>query len=431
MSIDNQIITADSRRRWVEMLQKQLIRENPSALPVYGVDGIYGPETTEWVRRFQQRKGLQVDGIAGPITLGRLRSDIIQRPGATGRGVEILQEDLLYFYIRQSSVDGIYGPGTEQGVRDFQYLNNLVVDGIAGPNTLRRMDELITTILVQRGDTGSLVRRIQEQLNEQDAVDVSLVVDGIYGPLTESAVESFQAASNLNVDGIAGPYTMNRLDMEAVHPLSLEELMEFAQFEAEEPESLSESEQAAYISSLQANNVFQSTRPPGTGDSIDAVAFLDSGSYDFGNAAVVTGTYGPSLNFFLSYLNANTHELLVHFVFETDGLGFTDNVKMTAYDVDGNDIESYDQTWVDFSYDSLSSAMDLADRVNSAQESMILVDMDELREDARCAILVEAGCINLGLIGAALTPAAMMAIYGACSITGSIYTELHGCGLPE
>lgn len=69
-----------------EMLQKQLIRENPSALPNYGVDGSYGPEATDWVSRFQERKGLEVDGLAGPETLGRLRDDIVQLPGLLAAG---------------------------------------------------------------------------------------------------------------------------------------------------------------------------------------------------------------------------------------------------------------------------------------------------------------------------------------------------------
>lgn len=68
----------------------------------------------------------------------RLRADIIHRPDTSGRGVELLQEDLRYFYIQQTAVDGIYGAGTTQGVRDFQFLNNLVVDGTAGPNTLKK-----------------------------------------------------------------------------------------------------------------------------------------------------------------------------------------------------------------------------------------------------------------------------------------------------
>lgn len=212
MAIDNRTVNADAPKRFIEMVQRQLIRENPSALPNYGVDGSYGPETTDWIERFQERKGLQVDGIAGPETLQRFREDIVLRPNTNGRGVEILQEDLLWFYIQQSAADGSYGPGTTQGVRDFQFLNNLVVDGTAGPNTLKRMDEQLTSLYVTDGDTGSLVRRIQNQLNEQDTIDISLEVDGSYGPLTKEAVEEYQEANDLNPDGVAGPRTMFLLD---------------------------------------------------------------------------------------------------------------------------------------------------------------------------------------------------------------------------
>jgi hypothetical protein len=44
------------------------------------VDGIYGPRTTAVVREFQRRAGLQVDGIAGPQTLGRLGLNFDQPP---------------------------------------------------------------------------------------------------------------------------------------------------------------------------------------------------------------------------------------------------------------------------------------------------------------------------------------------------------------
>lgn len=214
MAIDNQVVNADAPKRFIEMVQRQLIRENPSALPSHGVDGSYGPETTDWVERFQERKGLQVDGIAGPETLQRFRADIVLRPNTNGRGIEILQEDLLYFFIQQSVVDGSYGPGTTQGVRDFQFLNNMIVDGTAGPNTLKRMDELLTKLYVTEGDTGSLVRRIQTHLNEQDTVDISIEVDGSYGPATKQAVEDYQEENDLFVDGVVGPRTMYLLNAE-------------------------------------------------------------------------------------------------------------------------------------------------------------------------------------------------------------------------
>ena len=49
------------------------------------------------------------------------------------------------------------------------------------------------------------VRRIQDRLNEQGVA--SLAVDGKFGPKTEAAVKSFQAASVLTVDGLVGPKT--------------------------------------------------------------------------------------------------------------------------------------------------------------------------------------------------------------------------------
>jgi len=36
------------------------------------IDGIFGPKTDQAVRRYQEQKGLQVDGIAGPETFASL-----------------------------------------------------------------------------------------------------------------------------------------------------------------------------------------------------------------------------------------------------------------------------------------------------------------------------------------------------------------------
>ncbi|MCP3033460.1 peptidoglycan-binding protein [Halobacillus sp. A1] len=171
MSIDERVIREDSPTRFIQTLQRQLVRENPSALPENGINGELNDETTEWVTRFQERKGLTVDGVAGPETLGRLRDDIIYRVGDSGKGVELLQEDLMYFTVDLAyGASGEFGTGTEQGVKDFQYFNFMVVDGVASPDVFYKIDELRETILIQEGDEGAHVRRIQEQLNEQDSV---------------------------------------------------------------------------------------------------------------------------------------------------------------------------------------------------------------------------------------------------------------------
>lgn len=59
---------AGSRR--VRILQRRLARLGDAPGPI---DGRYGPHTTAAVIRFQEAQGLQVDGVAGPQTLTRLR----------------------------------------------------------------------------------------------------------------------------------------------------------------------------------------------------------------------------------------------------------------------------------------------------------------------------------------------------------------------
>jgi peptidoglycan hydrolase-like protein with peptidoglycan-binding domain len=63
---------------------------------------------------------------------------------------------------------------------------------------------------VRRGMQGQLVRQIQERINESGA-NPRLSADGIFGPLTEAAVITFQRVNNLNQTGIVGPITWNTL----------------------------------------------------------------------------------------------------------------------------------------------------------------------------------------------------------------------------
>ena len=58
------------------------------------------------------------------------------------------------------------------------------------------------------GARGEAVRALQEALA---AHGHALVADGVFGPLTETAVKSFQAQRGLAADGIAGPATMAAL----------------------------------------------------------------------------------------------------------------------------------------------------------------------------------------------------------------------------
>ncbi len=66
----------------VRSLQRLLARAGDPTGPV---DGIFGPRTERAVRDFQAANGLPATGIAGPSTLGRLRSRSTARRPATGR----------------------------------------------------------------------------------------------------------------------------------------------------------------------------------------------------------------------------------------------------------------------------------------------------------------------------------------------------------
>ena len=55
----------------VKTLQRTLIAKGFSC-GSYGVDGSFGPDTEKAVRAYQKANGLEVDGIAGPLTQGSL-----------------------------------------------------------------------------------------------------------------------------------------------------------------------------------------------------------------------------------------------------------------------------------------------------------------------------------------------------------------------
>ncbi|MGW1542020.1 glycoside hydrolase domain-containing protein [Streptomyces sp. NPDC002309] len=101
-------------------------------------DGIFGPDTTAAARNFQSSKGLTADGAVGPRTwtalLSRGSTPTVQN-GSTGEAVTRLQRALTAALGRTVGIDGIFGSGTAQAVRDYQSSRALSVDGIVGPGT--------------------------------------------------------------------------------------------------------------------------------------------------------------------------------------------------------------------------------------------------------------------------------------------------------
>jgi N-acetylmuramoyl-L-alanine amidase len=112
----------------------------------------YDRATELAVRHFQQVRGLSVDGLVGEETYRALTEarwslgDRLLRfdPERPMRGDDVtrLQERLLELGYDAGPADGIFGPGTEVGLRAFQRDYGLTADGTCGPATLRALRQL-------------------------------------------------------------------------------------------------------------------------------------------------------------------------------------------------------------------------------------------------------------------------------------------------
>jgi peptidoglycan hydrolase-like protein with peptidoglycan-binding domain len=108
------------------------------------ISGTFGPETLQAVKDFQQGKGLTVDGKVGPQTWGGLPPDpntpCLER-GDTGPTVKALQQGLKKYNpvagaaTYHGTVDGKFGPRTENAVRAYQGERGVVTNGIVGDQT--------------------------------------------------------------------------------------------------------------------------------------------------------------------------------------------------------------------------------------------------------------------------------------------------------
>jgi peptidoglycan hydrolase-like protein with peptidoglycan-binding domain/TPR repeat protein len=143
--------------------------------------------------------------------------------------VRALQRRLISLGYSPGPVDGRYGPLTERGVIGFQAAHGLQADGIAGPLTLGALSTAKPVLYPGEGSGrggSQAVRNLQRALTA--AGFASGPIDGRYGPRTERAVKRYQAAHHLQVDGIAGPQTLGRLQALAprihhqIHPASHE-----------------------------------------------------------------------------------------------------------------------------------------------------------------------------------------------------------------
>lgn len=149
-----------------------------------------------------------------------LHSSGLLRIGSRGHAVTQLQRFLTAIGFDVGGIDGAYGTKTLAGVRQFQENQGLKPDGVVGSQTRTAIHRVFDALpaapvldadgrVLRPGARGDDVAQLQEILRL--AGHDPGTVDGVFGPLTQSAIESFQTEAGIDVDGKIGPITRSKL----------------------------------------------------------------------------------------------------------------------------------------------------------------------------------------------------------------------------
>jgi peptidoglycan hydrolase-like protein with peptidoglycan-binding domain len=185
---DQPCITPQQGSEYVRWVQSSLNQIQGVAL---SINGVMNRATREALKDFQNRQGLPVDGIAGPETkqaLIAVKSDPGQSPAAND-APSTEQEQFL----------GSLWGYTPRPRRKKTYSNRRQVRSSPAPQIQTTVDR----------NSREYIKWLQQSLNRVHGLN--LAEDGILGPMTRSAIRSFQSQNGLAVDGIVGPQTENAL----------------------------------------------------------------------------------------------------------------------------------------------------------------------------------------------------------------------------
>lgn len=179
------------------------------------VNGSFGDETENAVKKLQEINGLSVDGKVGRQTINLLYSEEI-KPNLVSYGeksdvVLVSQKRLKELGYLMTEPDGAYGNDTVTAVKQFQARNDLVVDGYLGPSTRVTLNSNEAQPNgMTLGEQGDSVVKVQKLLNKYGYL-ASANVTGYYGEVTVNAVKAFQSNNGLSADGSVGKDTLNKL----------------------------------------------------------------------------------------------------------------------------------------------------------------------------------------------------------------------------
>lgn len=245
------------------------ISKNYPAIPkINPVDGIYGAETEQAVRTFQQIFDLPQTGVVNEATwyriqyifasvkmLNELTSEgltpqevgsaypFVLRLGDSGAYVSVLQYYLAFIgafnpELPPIAITGYFNEETRDAVYAFQKYAGLPVDGIVGEKTWNLLFETYLSMLesipqserlggyvpfggtlLKRGMTSPQIGILQQGLNTIASVTPTLTqlsVNDTFDDLTYRDVLAFQRLNGFEENGIVGPLVWNAVQEQSI-----------------------------------------------------------------------------------------------------------------------------------------------------------------------------------------------------------------------
>lgn len=194
-------------------LQKKLTAAGFLA-PGAAESGTYCAKTHSAVLAFQDSRGLRANGDCDEQTWSALiesswslgeRILFVRSPNIRGDDVAELQSTLNRLGFDCGRVDGIFGPDTAEGVRQFEVNTGHEPTGICSPEFVARL-----RVLASQSGTGPGVAMVRESVALADAVAGSTkVVVGHFGPVahiahavTRRLTESFPLTADVDSSAV-------------------------------------------------------------------------------------------------------------------------------------------------------------------------------------------------------------------------------------
>ena len=154
-----------------------------------------------------------VAGILAALLLGVLPAAASASP-ANAAALQVALKALHHY---SGEIDGIKGPMTTAGLREFQRAHHLTADGIMGPHTRKALG--------WRGRERLHKRNVRRHMKGWDVAAVQFLlrrngyspgtIDGGFGQLTDTAAHRFQRHCHMSADGVVGPKTLDALQNDA------------------------------------------------------------------------------------------------------------------------------------------------------------------------------------------------------------------------